>query len=483
MKTKTSILLLGALLALAGDTARAAPEVAASALTPDEIRTIDAIAAAELKRFNAPGMVLLLLRGDSVVCRTAYGVANIETGEPMTPELMVSVGSVTKTVTAITALALAAEGKLDLDAPVRTYLPWLPPRLGAVNMVQLLSHTAGLGDQVPLIGPNPIDGSMAPVAKAMNDDSALAPPGTVFAYTNQGYVLAGAVIEAVGGAPYAQVVRKTLLKPLGMTRSTFDPRVAMTYRHAQGHDPSGAQPAVLRPFNSFPHWMPAGELITTVDDLARLARALLADGVLDGKRVLPAGILARMAAPRTRGIGNFGNSRFDYGMGLMLREHHGLRIVEHHGFHLGFGACFCLVPERGLAAIAVGNGRGCFPLRTAQAGLESAAGVTLEWTDATTRPLPPADANAALGRYGNGAPAQTIEIALTDGAVVLRQGKDSYPIAVRDDGVWEIPGYRPFLPLPATPIELLPTEPGKPPTYLRFGWRLFQRMDPASKTP
>lgn len=116
------------------------------------------------------------------------------------------------------------------------------------------------------------------------------------------------------GVPYAEAVTQTLLRPLEMSRSTFNPGVAMTYRHAQGHDTRGDAPMVVRPFNSSPSIAPAGDLITTVGDLSRLARALLSDGILDGKRVLPQGLLARLGTVQGRG-GPFLAGQRDYGFG------------------------------------------------------------------------------------------------------------------------------------------------------------------------
>jgi CubicO group peptidase (beta-lactamase class C family) len=486
MNTSRNALIFSALLGLATTVAaQSTPEpvppppanAAARSLTPNEIAALEATARAELKSWRAPGMVLAVVRDDAVIYLAAYGTANVETGEPMTPDMMVSVASVTKTITAATALALAANGKLDLDAPIRTYLPWLPERLGALTMGQLLSHTAGLGDRTPPVAPDPTTGALTPIARAMTDDAILAPPGTVWAYSNQDYTLAGCVIEAAGGAPYAQVVKRTLFTPLRMDHSTFNPRTAMTYRHAQGHDTRGDKPAVVRPFGSAPWLAPAGELITTVGDLARFARALMSDGMLDGRRAFPPGLLERMTNPRVKGIAPFGSgsASLNYGLGLFLRQHRDLGIAEHGGVCDGFGAYLCLVPQRRLAAIAVINGRFSTPLRTTQAALEVAAGLQPTWTDPSPTPLPAAAATNALGRYTNAV--HTFEIVVNDRVPSLRDGKQVYPIMRRSDGVWEIPGYRPLLPLPAAPLELLETGSGKPPTCLRFGWRLYRRLE------
>jgi len=442
-------------------------------LTPAEARLIDDVANAELKSWRAPGMVLAVVRDDSVVYTAAYGVANIETHEAMAADMLVSVASVTKMVTATTALVLASSGKIDLDAPIRTYLPWLSERLGALSLVQLLSHTAGLGELTPTVSPAP-NGALAPVCKAMTDALFVARPGEAWGYSNSGYTLAGCVIESAAKIPYAQAVTQTLFNPLEMSSSTFNPGVAMTYRHAQGHDTRGEVVTVVRPFNSSPSLAPAGELITTVGDLSKLARALLSDGVVAGTRVLPTGLMARMGTVRARGGPFLGGPR-DYGFGVFIRSHRGLRILEHEGVFFGFGASVALSSEHGIAAIAVTNGRYSAPARTTQVAVEVAAGLAPSETESSWRQVSPRDAARMVGRYAS--PAQTIEIAMENGSVGIRQGTRVFPIRARDEGHWEIPGYPGFLPIPATPMELVEGGSDRPPAFVRIGWRLYRRLE------
>ena len=234
--------------------------------SPNEARTIDSVAKAEMAAWRAPGMILIVLRGGRLAYRAAYGTGNVETRVPMTADLMVSVASVSKMVTAVTALALAGEGKLTLDVPISTYLPWLTPGLGSLTMTQLLSHTAGLGEGTPNIAPQ-LNGALAPVCSAMNDSAFVTRPGETWGYTNMGYSLAWCVIEVVTGLPFGRAVTETVFRPIGMTRSTFNPLVAMTYPHAQGHDTRGEAPIVVRPYNAVPANAPAGALVTTVDEL------------------------------------------------------------------------------------------------------------------------------------------------------------------------------------------------------------------------
>jgi CubicO group peptidase (beta-lactamase class C family) len=402
-------------------------------------------------------------------------VADIETGQPMTPDLMVSVASVSKLVTAVTTMTFVAEGALSLDEPIRTYMPKLPPRLGGVTLAELLSHTAGLADATPW-RPVGLNGSLAPVCAALSDSIFVTEPGEAWGYSNTDYTVVGCVLEAVAAAPFPTVVRQRVFEPLGMTRSTFLALMAMTYPHAQGHDTRGDTPVVVRPFNSGPPVAPAGDLTTTVGDLYKLAQALVSDGKIDGRQAFPSGILTELAKPRGHG-GAFLNGTRDYGFGLFSRDHDGLRILEHEGVYPGFGASFALAPERGLIAVAVTNGRYSAPGVTTQASLDLLAGREprriLAWED-QQRPIAPKDSAALVGSYAGLTRAFRIEAVNGRLSLVMRSG--SWPLVGQESDNLEVPGYPGLLPLPASPFEIVRGPEGRV-RFVRLSWRLFRRVE------
>jgi CubicO group peptidase (beta-lactamase class C family) len=446
--------------------------LAAQGIARADSALIDSVVRAELRAWGAPGLVLGIVRRDSLVFLKAYGIANLETGEPLTTDMLMSVASVTKTVTATVALAQASEGKLDLNSPIRSYLPWTTNRLGALTTSQLLSNTAGLGDLTPELAPQ-LDGALAPICRAMTDSAFVAEPQATWGYTNSGYTLAGCVIESAGGNPFPLVVAKHVFEPLGMRHSTFDPRVAMTYRHSQGHDTRKKPATVLRPFGTVPFIAPAGELITTVTDLSRLARALLSDGMLEGKRVLPAGVLESLTTVRGRGGAFLGGER-DYGYGLFTRTHRGFRIAEHEGIYGGFGASFALAPAHGAAAIAIANGRFASPVRTAQAALEIVAGMRPSARALESPRVSAADSLAMMGRYA--AIEDTFELTAHAGQLAFRQGSRLYRVVARPEGHWEVHGYTPYAPLPAVPLEVVRAPGSRSASFVRFAWRVYRRL-------
>jgi CubicO group peptidase (beta-lactamase class C family) len=116
-----------------------------------ELSAIRDVAEDRRQAWGAPGLVFSVLRGAGPATAEALGIADVETGMAMDPGMLVSVASVSKLITATTAAVVARQGKVELTVPIRRYLPTLPPRLGALTLEQLLSHTAGLGEGTPFV--------------------------------------------------------------------------------------------------------------------------------------------------------------------------------------------------------------------------------------------------------------------------------------------------------------------------------------------
>jgi len=329
-----------------------------------------------------------------------------------------------------------------------------------------------MDDRTLGISPEP-NGTITPICRALIDANLMAAPGVVWSYSNAGFTLAGCVIEAVAKAPFGVAVNRTLFQPLGMTRSTYNPRIAMTYPHAQGHDPRGAAAVVQRPYNGSPSITPAGELITTMGDLARFSRALLLDGVVGRTRLLPAGVLVKMTQVQGRGSPFLAGAR-DYGLGLFVRAHRGLRIAEHEGIYGGFGASLAFAPERQLAVIAVSNSRYSAPVRTTQASLEVLAGLAPSVIETTAMPLTARDSLALAGRYARGT--DTLRIESVNGRLSLREESRAWAITSHADGVFWVTGHPPVMPLSANTLEPVNIGADGRAGWVRLSWRAYPRI-------
>lgn len=236
---------------------------------------------------RVPGAVIGVYANGELLERAA-GVLNTRTGVPVTTDSLFQIGSISKVWTATLALQLVEDGKLDLDRPVRAYLPEFrltdESAAALITTRQLLCHTAGFeGDRFTDTGRG--DDAIARYVELLGETPQLFEPGELFSYNNAGYVVIGRIIEILRGKPYIQCLREHLIQPLELAYTATDAEEAILHRAAVGHFPSGPedspQPAGVW---ALPRSLaPAGSALTmTARDLLTFARGHLCDdgGVL-----------------------------------------------------------------------------------------------------------------------------------------------------------------------------------------------------------
>lgn len=363
--------LVSGLAALAAPVAKTGNVVSAQAGPSTPSPTDDMGAAfAELDAFIEEGMAKLAIPGVAVGVIVGdqehtgvFGVTNIDHPLPVKTDTLFQIGSTTKTFTGTTVMRLVEQGKLDLDAPVQTYLPEFqvvdPDVSATVKLVHLLTHTAGWYDNGLEIDTGDGDDALALYLESMAELPQITPPGKYFSYNNGAVSLAGRVIEAVTGETYEAAVKELVLDPLGMAHAAFFAEQIMTEGFAVGHgapadDPSGA-PVVLTPWALPRAADPAGGLISSLDDQLRYARFHLGDGTVDGAQVLSEENLAQMRTAHGPG-GTVPQLVIDnVGVNWMLRSRGGATVVSHAGGTNGQQSDFCLVPERSFAVTTLTN--------------------------------------------------------------------------------------------------------------------------------
>jgi len=294
-------------------------------------------------RLALPGMAVGLTGPGGWRHEFAVGVSDVASGRPLAPDALLPVASIGKMLAAVALFREHEEGRLDLDAPVHRYLPWLPlaTPFGPITVRHLLGHTAGI-----VTG---LDGSPSPAVEAL----ALAhtppgwPPGERARYSNVGYAVLGLVLERVAGCSLAEALQRHVLGPCAMTSSEAVTTAEAQARAATGHLelPGGA----LVPAPWVPTTAASGATLSTVADLGRFLRALLAD---DPPLVEPASREAMLApsvpVPEGKGYG--------YGHGVELDIAAGHLRVGHQGDCPGYGGDAYGDPETGVAVAALGNG-------------------------------------------------------------------------------------------------------------------------------
>ncbi|GLY03053.1 MULTISPECIES: serine hydrolase domain-containing protein [Actinoplanes] len=335
------------------------------------------------RRHGVPGAAVAV-RAAGAVTEAATGVADRGTDVAVTPDTLFPIGSITKTWTATLIMQLVADGLLDLDAPVRRYLPRfaLPDETAAatVTVRHLLTHTGGFeGDLFEDTG----DGDDAVerlVAFLGTGARQIAPPGTVFSYCNAGYVVLGALAARLRGGTWEQVLRRHVIAPLGVTHMALLPQEAARFRVTSGHADGVPLSEDLPRSNA-----PAGS--TPVAAMRELVR--------------PGLPLAAMAPPQVALPDLGARAAYAWGLGLMLFRWDGVDVVGHDGATLGHCASWRVVPGRDVAvAVAVNGGDGPALIdEVLDAVLAATAGISVP-----ARPVPPASPVAAgpvTGRYSS----------------------------------------------------------------------------------
>jgi CubicO group peptidase (beta-lactamase class C family) len=330
-----------------------------------------------------PAVALAVAEGGRERFAAGFGTREQGRSAPVTPDTIFGVASVTKGFTALAIMQLAEAGRLAIDDPVVRYLPAYrtPDAAGAraTTLAHFLTHTAGLpplpsrffalarataGD--PYAAAHPAWVAAHPPLDSADDlldfiagcdFTPLGAPGEHFSYSNEGFALLGAIVERVGGLPYATYVRERILEPLGMGGSTFDrdapPRgAALATFHVVRDTPYGRRPVAAPQGNYTPLWYAAGGLNSTARDLLRYLELFRTGGTSGGVRLLSEAGIAAMVAPRT--AGGVPGAFYGYGLGIVLR-YGGTWLVQHGGGSKGIASHVLVAPARGYTAVALTN--------------------------------------------------------------------------------------------------------------------------------
>ena len=190
------------------------------------VATLEPLIRQALADFGVPGLALGIVKGDTLVYAKGFGVRNAETREPVTPESLFHMASISKPFVATAIMQLAEAGNLDLDAPVRTYLPYFRPTgdgAEAITVRQLLAHTAGMPDAEDYCWYRPEDDQAAleRYIRSLEGKALIAAPGERHEYSNDGFEVLGDVVARVSGQTFEAYLKTRVLDPLGMNHSTF----------------------------------------------------------------------------------------------------------------------------------------------------------------------------------------------------------------------------------------------------------------------
>ncbi|MES1241463.1 MAG: serine hydrolase domain-containing protein [Acidobacteriota bacterium] len=317
------------------------PMLAAAEPASGSIQAIDAFVNRHLRERGAPGLILGLADRERVLAARPYGHRDIKTGQPVESGDLFEIGSITKSFIAISLLQLREAGRLDLDRPIREYLPWLriESSYAPITVHHLLTHSSGL--------PNPLSWTGIPLWTSHA-------PGEHFHYCNLGYDILGRLLETLDGRRLREILPARIFQPLGMTSTApviahdLRSRMPVSYwplyddRPFQRHGPLAEAP-YLAMDNA------AGCVVSTAGDMALYMRMLLNRG----RPVLSEESFALFSKPAIPAP-SFGEGA-GYGYGIAVQPVEGRTLLRHTGGMVSFSSAMQVDLDAGFGAFASVN--------------------------------------------------------------------------------------------------------------------------------
>ncbi len=340
---------------LAGILASAAAAQEPTPPVGDELRSrLDEFLSAVVDEHAVPGLAVAVVKGGEIAYAEAFGVRSLARPEPVTPESVFHLASVSKVFVATAIMQLVEQGQVSLTAPVVEYLPYF--RLADetyrdITIEQLLSHTSGIPDvrDYGWDSPETDEEALERFVRSLADWELRAAPGEGFRYSNAAYEVLGDVVAKVSGASFEEYMGTHIFGPLEMRSTTFfTPEVEESLRTSPHDCRLTPEIREVYPYNRA--HAPSSTLQSSVLDMTRWTLANLNHGELDGQRVLAGASYEELWGPRAE-------IRHDRHMGLswILGDHRGITARAHGGRDPGFASAFILFPDRDFGVIVLSN--------------------------------------------------------------------------------------------------------------------------------
>ncbi|MEQ8762665.1 MAG: serine hydrolase domain-containing protein [Planctomycetota bacterium] len=297
---------------------------------------------------GAPGLAASVAVGGDIVWSRGFGRADVEHAVDVTPMTRFRIGSLSKLVTIACLARLMDAGKVDLDAPIQSYVTYFPEKEHVLTLRQLASHTAGIRHY----GPN--DGIQSPKyyrsvregISIFESDPLLFEPGTKYAYSSYGYNLISAAIEGASGMTFLEALRREVGEPLGLESIVADDWYALIPNRTDFYHISDDGTLVNGPPVDNSYKWASGGLLATADDLVELGLAFCEPGYLKAE-TLEAVFTAQP---------NAGSEGFEVGLGWRMSRDESGRRFYHHGGAIAGGRAFILVyPDTKTVAVILAN--------------------------------------------------------------------------------------------------------------------------------
>jgi CubicO group peptidase (beta-lactamase class C family) len=401
---------------------------------------LDAIVNEAMKHWQTPGAAVVIVRGDEVIYIKGFGVKDVKSERPVTPDTLFAIGSTTKAFTTAAMGILVDQGLMNWDDPVRKHLPSFrlsdPLANEGVTMRDIVSHRTGL-IRHDLLWYNAPWGRQE-IIKRIGFVPLTYPFRTTFQYQNIMFLTAGEAVAATAGVSYEEFVRSRLFAPLGMKSANFsvvDSENAAD--HATPHERKGDKLMPIA-WRNIDNVAPAGSINASVRDLSGWIRMQLNNGLIGSRRVLSAESMREMHTPqqviRLEGRWKlfFPESetlQLSYGLGWFINDYRGHKLVMHGGTIDGFRASIMLEPKAKLGVAVLANLNGTqMPEATGYSLMDHLLG------------LPKKDWNATISASAKEFEAETVKQIAMRNAARKKDTRPSHELAGYA-GAYEDPAY------------------------------------------
>ncbi|MCJ7768921.1 MAG: beta-lactamase family protein, partial [Dehalococcoidales bacterium] len=305
---------------------------------------------------NIPGLAVVVVQGDEIVYCKGFGISSVETNQPVTPQTIFDLASVSKSFTALGVLLLRDDGLIDLDSPIQKYLPDFQPNsplASHITVRQLLNHTSGLPGafSAPLIFQQG-DDEMAELVTALGRIRLNREPGSSFEYADINYCLLGALIERVSGKTFEDYIYQNIFVPLGMPNTTLYPDEAAVLDRAEGHQSMYGQ-IVTRHIPIYRSALPAGWVMSCAEDMGQWLMAHLNGGLTAGGQVIPAADIEEAHSSTIMFEEN--GEEVGYGMGWFISSVDDALLIWHGGDTPNFTADMIMLSDYETGVVVLVN--------------------------------------------------------------------------------------------------------------------------------
>ncbi len=298
---------------------------------------------------NGPGASVIVLQRGQVVFRKSYGEASLDERRAATPTTNYRLASVTKEFTAMATLLVAQDGGLSLDDSISKFFPELPPKLHAITVRNLLTHTSGLLDYEDFVpDTQTVQVHDSDVLRLLTiHDSVLFQPGERWQYSNSGYSMLALIVQKQSGKRFADFLAERIFRPLGMTHTVaFEEGISTVSERAYGYSRREGSSGWTRTDQSNTSAVLGdGGIYTSIDDMTRWAAAL------DAGKLVRADLLQQAFTPYRLNNGTSAK----YGFGWYLAPFADLPSTYHTGETRGFRNAIRRLPTEGITIIALTN--------------------------------------------------------------------------------------------------------------------------------